>query len=424
MKKLLLVLLLLAGHAQAVPVSLFFDSISVTDLARVVYGEIARTAYIFTPAALKIEGQVSLQMRNLESKHVVEQVGHVLETAGYSIVRSRDLVVIDVKKPAEKEEDEIIVYRPQHRSSRYLTDVVQSVTGAKSLMSRTVKQEPVTQVPAQQNVSRQGQQAQPVGSGQRQNESPTSAQGQIDRSEVDQLALSVVRSQTNKIRKLLQEIDTPASEIVLKAAVYEVGTDRKEGSAITLAASLIGGHIGINAASNPIDGVSFRLSFGGIEAALAALDADSRFRSVSRPRLRVRNGAQARFAVGSDVPVLGGSQLDRNGNVIQSIDYRQSGVILSVTPEIREQVIELNLNQEISNFVQTSTGVNNSPTLNKRSVSTRLSIQPGEVVVLAGLVDDGHEEKQTHVPFFGWQLGQDVKKRQSEILVLIEAQKI
>lgn len=246
----------------------------------------------------------------------------------------------------------------------------------------------------------------------------------IDRAEVDQVAFSVSSKEAGKVRKLLSDLDTPASEIVLKAAVYEVGTDRKEGGAVKLAASLLGGRFGVDITGNVLDGVSVKLSVGGIDAVLSALDADSRFKSISRPRVRVRNGAQARFSVGSDVPVLGNAQIDRNGNPVQSVDYRQSGIILTATPEIRAEVIELNLSQELSSFVATNTGVNNSPTLIKRAVNTRLSLQPGEVVVLAGLEDDRHEERDDRLPFLGWLIGNQHQNRQSEILVLIEAQRI
>lgn len=109
---------------------------------------------------------------------------------------------------------------------------------------------------------------------------------------------------------------------------------------------------------------------------------------------------------------------------MQSVEYKQSGVILTASPEIREDVIELRLQQELSSFVVTKTGVNNSPTLIKRAVDTRLGIQPGEVVVLAGLQDEQADESQTRLPFVGWLLGERQQKRQSEILVFIEAQRI
>jgi len=200
--------------------------------------------------------------------------------------------------------------------------------------------------------------------------------------------------------------------------------DRREGSAVKLVASLLSGKLAIDFASNVLDGVSVKIAAGGIDAVLSALDSDARFKSISRPQVRVRNGAQARFSVGQDVPVLGAAQLDKSGNPVQSVDYKQSGVILTASPEIREGVIELNLHQELSNFVVTKTGVNNSPTLIKRSVDTRLGLVPGEVVVIAGLQDDQEDESRNRVPFFGWLFGQAQQKRQSEILVFIEAQRI
>ena len=81
--------------------------------------------------------------------------------------------------------------------------------------------------------------------------------------------------------------------------------------------------------------------------------------------------------------MLGAAQLDKNGNPIQSVDYKQSGVS-DCNPEIREDIIELQLGQELSNFVVTKTGVNGSPTLIKRAVNTKLGLML-VVVVLAGL---------------------------------------
>lgn len=97
---------------------------------------------------------------------------------------------------------------------------------------------------------------------------------------------------------------------------------------------------------------------------------------------------------------------------------------LTAKPEIREEVIELELSQELSSFVQTNTGVNNSPTLIKRSVNTRLTLVPGEVVILAGLQDTKEDGQQNRVPFFSWLLGDQSQQQQSEILVFIEAHKI
>ena len=105
-----------------------------------------------------------------------------------------------------------------------------------------------------------------------------------------------------------------------------------------------------------------RFKTGSLDALYELFRTDSRFHVVSSPRLRVSNGAKAAFSVGAEVPVLGQVSYSDN-KPVQSIEYRSSGVILSVQPEIRQDLIELNIDQQISNFAKTETGVNNSPTL-------------------------------------------------------------
>jgi general secretion pathway protein D len=243
-----------------------------------------------------------------------------------------------------------------------------------------------------------------------------------DRGEVDQIAFSVPEKKADALLKLLADLDTPSGEVMLKAAVFEVATTKTDGSALQLALSVAGIESTIGTA--PSGDASIKLKVGGLDAIAAALDRDSRFKSISRPNVRVKNGHQAKFSVGQDVPIIGSQQLDRNGNAVQSVEYKPSGIILTAKPEIRQDVIEIDLGQELSNFVQTNTGVNNSPTLIKRSVNTRLGVQPGEVVALAGLQDEKSDGQNTRLPFVGWLIGQQEQRQQTEILVFIEALKI
>lgn len=390
-------------------VSLVFSDIRLVDLVRVTFGEVAKEPYMLAHELLEAREVFGVDLRDVERSRAVSTVTDMVRGAGFEVRRSSGVVWVG---RAQEKTDEVLVYRPRHRSSRYLADVVQSVTGARSVLSRSIKSGEGVTV-GQKHELPQGQ------------SSPSSVEGQIDRSEVDQIAFTVSAKDFAKVGKLLADLDTPSGEVVLKAAVYEVGFDRREGSAVQIAASLMSGKLSAVVTGNILGGgVSLKLALGGIEAVLSALDADTRFKSVSRPQVRVRNGAQARFSVGQDVPVLGQVQSDRGGNVAQSIDYKQSGVILTATPEIRQDIIELTLQQELSNFVVTKTGVNNSPTLIKRSVNTKLGLVPGEVVMLAGLQDDQEDETQNRLPWVGWLLGQEVQKKRSEILVFIEVVRI
>lgn len=410
MRRLAVVLWLLVADALADDkVSLALSEVRLVDLVRVVYGEVAKEPLVLSPEFLESPDRVTVDLRQVSSARVVAVVADLVKSAGFEVDRRAG--VVRIGKPAERV-DELLVYRPRYRSARYLADVVQSVTAARSVLARSIK--PVESKDLQPV-------SQPPVPGVKQS-SPTSVEGQIDRSEVDQIAFTVAAKDVAKVKKLLLDLDTPVGEVVLKAAVYEVGMSKGEGSAVQLAIKLAG--VSGSLAGNILSGASIKFAQGGIEAVLSALDADVRFKSISRPQVRVRNGAQARFSVGQDVPVLGASQLDKNGNPVQSVDYKQSGVILTATPEIRGDVIELSLNQELSNFVVTKTGVNNSPTLIKRAVNTKLGLVPGEVVVLAGLQDDQEDEALNRVPFLGWLIGQERQQKRSEILVFIEVVRI
>lgn len=105
-------------------------------------------------------------------------------------------------------------------------------------------------------------------------------------------------------------------------------------------------------------------------------------------------GNQGRFSVGSDVPVLSSVTYKDNAPV-QSVEYRSSGVIFTVKPLITREIIALDVTQQLSNFAKTETGVNNSPTLIKREISTNVNLQDGDIIVLGGLAENKDSEANT-----------------------------
>lgn len=70
---------------------------------------------------------------------------------------------------------------------------------------------------------------------------------------------------------------------------------------------------------------------------------------------------------------------------MQSVEYKNSGVILDIEPTIRGDVTQLSVSQQLSNFVQTLNGVNNSPTLIKRELSSIVDTHDGDVIIMGGL---------------------------------------
>ncbi|MDX9974779.1 MAG: hypothetical protein RBU21_17465 [FCB group bacterium] len=396
-RRIAFVLLLpLCAYAEGITIRL--DEIPLADFVKLVFSEIAPRPHVIASALLADRRPVSITLRDETPAGVVASAESVLSAHGFAVKHQAGIAWIDKAEPAA---DELVVYRPRHRPVAYLAEVVEPLLEAKRARP-LVKDKPG--------------QAQAVAAPE------TEPRASIITTEADQLAFAVPAKRAEQLRRLLVELDQPTGEVLLKAAVYEVATTQQDGGAFQLALNLTGIAAGIG---GTIPGGSYLgMKAGGLEVLLSALDSDKRFKAISLPQVRVKNGATARFSVGQDVPVLGAQQLDRNGNPMQTVEYKQSGVILSAKPEIRADVIEIDLAQELSSFTTTSTGVNNTPTLIKRAVNTKLTLQPGEVVAIAGLQDDKTDTAENRLPFLGWLAGEESSRQQTEILVFIEAHRI
>ena len=86
--------------------------------------------------------------------------------------------------------------------------------------------------------------------------------------------------------------------------------------------------------------------------------------------------------------------------MLQTVQYRNTGVILSVKPSIFSgDRVDLDVTQEVSAAQSTQTGVNVSPTFATRKVETKLTLQHGSTVLLGGLISDDRTDGDRGVPF-------------------------
>lgn len=403
MKNILIVLfLLLPSISYPSPYTLTLDEVPYSVLARVVYGDILHRSYVLESELLKSPDLISVNWIKLSRSQVLDSMDALSLSRGLVNVDRGGVLFVD--RLSVKDSEDVLIYSPRFRSSQYLSDIVSGVTDAKPVNRRGV----ANTLPNSGSATAAS--------------APTSALSRLDRAESDQLALVVSRLDRAKVENLLVQLDTPQPEVMLRAAVYEVGTMRGEGSAIQLASSLLRGQLSGSAGALIGGANSLTITTSKLDAVFSILDQDSRFKVVSRPMLRVRSGTQAKFSVGQQVPVLGAVSYDNQGNSIQSVEYRQSGTIFTVKPDIHLDVIDLNISQELSSFVNTTTGVNNSPTMLQRTATSQLSIRPGEVVVFAGLEEQRDDAAESGL--FGFTLSDKMNNSSSEVLLFIEAERI
>ncbi|MFQ5534648.1 MAG: type II secretion system secretin GspD [Sphingomonadales bacterium] len=164
-------------------------------------------------------------------------------------------------------------------------------------------------------------------------------------------------------------------------------------------------------------------------AILDALQGVTRVNIKSSPRLMVLDNQTARLQVGDEVPVITQQQqstLD-TANIINSIQFRQTGVILEVTPRVNAGgMVTLDIETEVSNVSQTLTTGLLTPTISQRKIKSSIAIQSGETVLLGGLIQENTTETSnglpvlSRLPLLGGLFGQiDNQTRGTELIVLL-----
>jgi len=226
------------------------------------------------------------------------------------------------------------------------------------------------------------------------------------------------------LQALLEQIDTHAQEVLVKAYLYEVSNTSRDVTAISAAISLLNGKLGLS-----LDGIQsanqLKLSITDAELVISAFKSDNRFKMVSSPSLRVKNGKNSRFTVGTETPTIGSTTLTDAGQPIQSVQYRSSGVILEITPTIHEETIDLVINQQLSSFVPTTTGVNNSPTLTKREIMTTVSTTDGQLIILGGLDETRTSNQNLGFKFLpDFLRNKDKSEDKSDILLVMQVTRL
>jgi general secretion pathway protein D len=242
----------------------------------------------------------------------------------------------------------------------------------------------------------------------------------------------------SQIRPLIESLDQAAREAIIEVTVAEVTLTDNE----TLGLEWI---LSLGATPNEIirntgtgigtNGFTFTvLTRAGItRVMLNALASNNRVKVLSTPKLLARSGGEARIQVGAQVPIVTSqgtsSQLQQQGTsaILQSIQYRDTGVILTVKPTIYAgNQVDLEIKQEVSEAVQNTTSGLSTPVINNRTVSTQLSLQDGATVLLGGLIMENSSSTSSGIPGLkdipgvGFLFGtQQVAKTRSELFVFI-----
>jgi len=171
-------------------------------------------------------------------------------------------------------------------------------------------------------------------------------------------------------------------------------------------------------------------AMGIIRAVLNMLAEESRINVLSAPSVMVLDNQSAIIKVGDQVPVrLSEATRVDSADPVQTstIGYRDTGVILEVTPRVNAGgMVVMEIEQEVNDVAETTSSGIDSPTFTQRRINSTVSVQSGETIVLGGLIRENRTNSKSGIPglykmpVLGPLFGQTSRDtRRTELIVLI-----
>jgi len=146
---------------------------------------------------------------------------------------------------------------------------------------------------------------------------------------------------------------------------------------------------------------------GMTRLALNAFASNNNVSILQTPKILVRSGQSATVAVGQQIPLLvsqtvTNEQVDGDTGTRQSVEYRDTGISLTVVPTVfSDGRIDLDIQQEVSGASIDQSKVNLTPIVSSRSITTSLSLRDGGSVLLGGLITKEQTKGNSRIPVLG-----------------------
>lgn len=211
------------------------------------------------------------------------------------------------------------------------------------------------------------------------------------------------------IRDVLAGIDVPPLQVLIEVTVAEVvlndnlnyGVEYfinsgKTSSLLTTASSAA------IAAATPGFSLSWVTGNFSPKAVLNLLSDVTQTKVISTPRLLVLSNETARLQVGDVVPIItqsAASTITSNPQILNNITYKETGVVLEVTPRVNTGgYVTMDVNQSVSTVVPTSTSQIDSPTFQQRRLNSTISVKTGQTILLGGLIQQNDNRESQGIP--------------------------
>ncbi len=224
------------------------------------------------------------------------------------------------------------------------------------------------------------------------------------------LIVTATAQEYRRVRQILDRIDVAPNQVFLEATIAEVrlNDDLKMGVRWFFNS---GKHrfrftdFAHDAVTPVFPSFSHVFATKNFQVVVDALNSITDVNIISSPTLMVLDNRKATLQVGNEVPIVTQSALTvltPGSPIVNSVTYRNTGIVLSITPRVGDKGrILLEVEQEASDVVRTDTSGIDSPTIQQRRIKTTVAVNDGESIILGGLIQDRADNRRDQVPLVG-----------------------
>ncbi|WP_298268590.1 type II secretion system secretin GspD [Geobacter sp.] len=247
--------------------------------------------------------------------------------------------------------------------------------------------------------------------------------------------------------QVIQKLDKRRRQVFVQAVIAEVSLDKLKDVGVQL--GITGGGVsGNTAGAGAFDPFNFIGSTDPAQVAiftvlkslasspgsniqiagnLRALITNGAINVLSTPNIMTSDNKEAEIFVGENVPFLTQTNLSSTGLSQQSIERKDTGITLRITPQISEgEYVKLDIYQEISAVKDPNNkGAAADITTTKRSAKTSIVVKDKDTVVIGGLIQDQDTETVNKIPILGdipllgWLFKTKSSRRQKTNLMIV-----
>tara|TARA_A100001015_G_scaffold239715_1_gene273109 strand:+ start:8410 stop:10458 length:2049 start_codon:yes stop_codon:yes gene_type:complete len=224
------------------------------------------------------------------------------------------------------------------------------------------------------------------------------------------------------IEALIQKIDIPLPQVRIEAIITQVALSEDQNSGLKKFTVLFDGD-GSFASNN---GTNLSLTNDNVLSQIATTDpyitgnfsidgilelaeSDSDIKILSTPSIVVSHNEEGVINVSESRPIITGSSSNlttssTTTNVRSSIEYRDIGIQLEVTPLIgADGSVQMEIQQSADQLSLEKSEIDNNelPIIGKREANSTITVQDGQIAVLAGLQQNELNDTATYFPLIG-----------------------